>query len=575
MERQKHPKKTKSLKQYISLIRARNKRISMLVIGACALLLLVALIISAVSILKTEDTDDGRILSNVFVAGVDLGGMDRKEAESALRLTIGDALSTQDMVITLPNDELVLSPVDTEAFVNISDLVDAAYNYGRSGTKAENQRIRKHAHERKYVIALLDYMYLDLEYIQDAVKDFCNHYSSVMVQTTVSLHGSRPDYHSIIADGIPISSVKHQTLTINIGTPQFILEPNALYRQILDAYSLFHLSFTYEAPIALEPDLPDAQALFDEYCVLPEDASMNSSNFLVTPEVYGYGFDVAELARRIHRAEYGDTITISLGFLYPEITEEDLNVNYFQDVLATYVSNSKGQDAKRDINLQLACKAIDGMILKSGESFDFNHILGPRTTNAGYKSAPSYYGSSTNTIGGGISQVASALRYCAMLADLRIDEYHLHKYAVPYSPYGTDAAITYGGENLVFTNTSADPIRINASCIDGTVIVSIIGTQERDYTIGFRQEIVEVLQPEVEYQYMTKDNVYGYTDGHELQASIVGYVVELYVCHYDPVTGTEIYRELVLTCTYNRRNQIIVKLETDPEIVEPPVEDYE
>lgn len=569
MEKQEQSGKPKSLKQYITQLNARNKRISLIAIGACALLLLVSVIILAASALNREEEDDGLILSNVYVAGVNLGGMNREEAEYALRLTIGDSLSTQDMVITLPDDKLVLSPVDTEAFVNIEDLVDAAYNYGRSGTKAENRRIREHAKDRKYVIALLDYMYLDLAYIQDAVTDFCDSYSSVMVQTTVSLKGTRPDYRTIIADGIPISSVKHQTLTINIGTPQFALDRDALYTQILDAYSLFILAFTYEAPIATEPDIPDAQALFDQYCVLPEDASMNSSNFQVTPEVYGYGFNVEELARLIHRAEYGDTITITLGFLYPEITEEDLSVNYFQDVLATYISSSTGYNANRNTNLQVACAAINGMILKSGESFDFNHVLGPRTANAGYKSAPTYHGSSTNTIGGGISQVASALRYCAMLSGMRVDEYHLHKYAVPYTPYGTDAAITYGSENLVFTNISADPIQIFASCIDGSVVISIMGTEERDYSVAFRQEIVEILEPDVEYQYMTKDNVYGYADGHELQSAIVGYVVELYVCRYDLQTGEEISKELLYTCTYNRRNQILVRLESD-EIIEAP-----
>lgn len=568
MDEREHPEKAQAVRRYLNQFKARNKRISMIAVGACVLLLIAALIIAGVSLLNRENADDGRILSNVYVAGVNLGGMTREEAENALHLAIGESLSTEDMVVTLPDDALVLSPVDTEAFVNIEDLVDAAYDYGRTGTRTENNRIRKNAESRKYIIALLDYMYLDLDYIRYAVDDFCSHYSSVMVQTTVTLAGTRPDYRSLIADGIPISSVKHQTLTINIGTPQFALDADALYAQILDAYSLFHLSFTYEAPIAQEPDIPDAQALFDQYCVLAEDAVMDGTTFQVTPEIYGYGFDVAEVARKIHRAEFGDTITITLGFLYPEITEEDLAVNYFQDVLATYISTNKDYHYGRNVNLGLACNAINGMILKVGETFDFNQVLGPRTANAGYKSAPSYYGSSTSTIGGGVSQVASALRYCAMLSGLTIDEYHLHKYAVPYSPFGTDAAITYGSENLIFTNTTSEPVQIFASCIDGNVIVSIMGTEEQDYTVGFVQEITEVLEPEVEYQYMTEDNVYGYENGHVLQTGITGYVVDLYVCHYDAETGEEIFRELVGTYTYNRRNQIVVRLESSEEAEE-------
>lgn len=569
MEERERDRSSRSAQRYMAMFKARNKRISFMAMGACALLMVVALVIVGISFLSKEAEDDGLILDNVYIAGVNLGGMDRSEAESALRLTIGDSFSTQNMVVTLPDDQLVLTPVVSQAFVDIEELVDAAYDYGRSGTKLENKIARERSKDRDHIIALLDYMYLDLESIRREVDDFCESYSSVLVQTSVALSGNRPNYWDVIADGIPITSVRHQTLVINMGTPQFYLDADVLYNKILDAYSMFRMEFTYDAPISQVPDTPDAQALFDTYCILPEDAVMDSSTFLVTPEIYGYGFDVAEVARRIHRAEYGETITITLGFLYPEITEEDLNLNYFQNVLATFISSGNAGDSNRNTNLQLACDVINGTILKTGESFDFNMILGPRTTNAGYKSAPTYTGSSTNTIGGGISQVASALRYCAMLAGLQIDEYHLHTYAVPYTPYGTDAAINYGAENLVFTNNTPDPIQIFTSFIDGNVFVSITGTEERDYTVGIEHEVLKVLEPETTYQYMTEDNVYGYKDGHQLQAGLTGYIVAIYVCRYDSVTGELLSRELQETCTYSRRDQILVKLEQDDEAFDP------
>ena len=115
----------------------------------------------------------------------------------------------------------------------------------------------------------------------------------------------------------------------------------------------------------------------------------------------------------------------------------------------------------------------------------------------------------------------------------------------------------------MFTNTTADPIQIQATVSNGNVTITFLGTETRNYTVSYQQEIVKMLTPDVEYQFMTKDNVYGYADGHELQSPIVGYVVELYVCHYDPVTGREISRTLVEVCNYSRRNQILVRLEND------------
>ena len=556
--------------QYIARLRARNKRISLLAIGTCAVVLVVALSMMAVLLALQETPDDGKILSNVYVADVNLGGMTKDEARSALQLALGNTLSTENMVVTLPDDELVLSPLDTQAFISIDDLVTAAYQYGRDGTKLQNKITRAKAEKQKYVLPLLDYMYLDLGYIRQAVMDFCDNYTSIMTQSTVILKGERPDYHAIIADNIPISAVKHQVLQITIGSPQFVLDANVLYDEILDAYSLFDLNFTYAAPTAQVPDPLDAQQLFDTYCVYPADAYMDGNTYAVTPEVYGYGFDVTELARLIHRAEYGDTFTIKLDFLYPDITEEDLNVNYFQDVLASYTSAADTPyNADRLVNLQVACAAINGMILKPGETFDFNMILGPRTTDTGYKSAPTYSGSSTNIVGGGISQIASVLRYCAMVSGLQIKEYHTHAHAVSYTPMGTDAAISYGTENLVFTNTTANPIQIFVGSAYGAITVNIMGTEQRNYIQRVEFEVTETLEAETVYQFMTENNVYGYTDGYQLQSGLTGYVIQVYSVHYDLATGEEISRTLVDSCSYSRRNEIIIRIEQGEDVMNP------
>ena len=570
MEQNQQLSRSQQARRYVDLLKARNKRVSLMAISACVVLILIAGMMLGFYFLLEEKPDDGKILPNVYVAGVNLGGMTQEEATNALSLAMGDSLATQNMVVNLPDDRLVLSPLDTQAFVSVDELVDVAYQYGRNGTKLQNRMTRVKAETQKYVIPLLDYMYLDIHFIRQAVDNFCANYSSTMIQSTYVLKGNRPDYRTVIADGISLSAVKHQTLQINIGYPQFALEPDVLYEQILDAYSMFQLTFTYEAPTALEPDPLDAQAIFDQLCIYPEDAYMNSTTFTVVPEIYGYGFDVSELARRIHRAEYGDTITITLGFLYPDITEEDLNVNYFQDVMAAFTSTSEPTpNANRDHNLQVACSVINGMILKPGETFDFNLILGPRTADAGYKSAPAYAGSSANIIGGGISQVASALRYCAILAGLQVDEYHTHYYAVPYSPMGTDAAITYGKENFVFTNSSSDPIQIFAAANGGMVTINIMGTKDESTITHVEYEIADTMEPETVYQYMTADNVYGYQDGHELQAGITGYMIKVYVCEYDAVTGMELSRTLAYSCAYNRRNQIVIRIDQGDDLMDP------
>ena len=58
-------------------------------------------------------------------------------------------------------------------------------------------------------------------------------------------------------------------------------------------------------------------------------------------------------------------------------------------------------------NVKLACSGIYGMVLRRGETFSFNSLVGPNTQDAGYQEA--FDGRGESITGGGVSIVASAL----------------------------------------------------------------------------------------------------------------------------------------------------------------------
>ena len=299
---------------------------------------------------------------------------------------------------------------------------------------------------------------------------------------------------------------------------------------------------------------------------VPQDATIDNNTFDITPEIYGYGFNVENLQRQIDRAEYGQVIQVTLDFLLPDITVKALNTNLFKDTLASYVSKcTDGTNSNRDKNLQLSCAAINGYILKVGESFDFDDILGPRTKNKGYREAPTYSGSTTSIVGGGINQTASALYYCALQAGLTINERHAHRYAVTYTPMGTDASITYGSESLVFTNNTSAPIRIIATAQGSTVSITFMGTDDRDYTLKLETVVKETFAPSTVYQYMVKDNAFGYLDGQVTQTSQTGYAIEIYLCKYDKKTNQLVERVLLEEARYEARDRIVIKIESGEE----------
>lgn len=547
----------------LKMIKARNKRISLIAITlSLCVVLLAGILTGAYFLFLHRPQDDGKILPNVYVGGINIGSLSREDAKTVIQLTLIPTLTGEDMVVKLPNDTLCLSPTDTGISLDIDDLVDTAYAYGRTGSRVEQSIRRAQAENREYHLALLPYLNIDLDYVWNATKNFCNLYQTDLIEPSVQITGERPVYGQ--NNGVP---VQHQTLTVIMGSPKSDLSPDAIYAHILDGYSIMDLELEYEAPIIVEPQRPNAQEIFDKYCQLPKDAVMDRNSFEIIPEEYGYGFPVESLQRLIDQAEFGEVIQISMGFLLPDITENALNTNLFKDTLSSYVSKcNDGTNKNRDTNLQLSCEAINGYVIKVGESFDFNKVLGPRTTDRGYRNAPIYSGSTSSNIGGGINQTASALYYCALQAGLTIDERHAHRYAVSYTPLGTDASITYGAENLVFTNNTSAPIRILATAEGSTVSITFQGTDTADYMLKFEASVIEVFEPSTVYQHMVKDNAYNYVDGQVTQTSQVGYSIELYICLYDKQTGELVERRLLETARYESRDRIVIKIETgDPE----------
>lgn len=140
----------------------------------------------------------------------------------------------------------------------------------------------------------------------------------------------------------------------------------------------------------------------------------------------------------------------------------------FNKVYATY-STTYSNNKNRVNNLKLACKAIDGVVLKPGETFSFDKVVGKRTAKRGYKPATVFTGSNGHamSVGGGVCQVASTLFNTTLISNLSVVERYQHSQKVSYVPSGRDAAISWGTKNYRFKNNSGYPIKIKMSCKNG------------------------------------------------------------------------------------------------------------
>ena len=122
-------------------------------------------------------------------------------------------------------------------------------------------------------------------------------------------------------------------------------------------------------------------------------------------------------------------------------------------------------------------RALNGTIVKMGETFSFCNTLGPAKPEDGYLKADTF-DSDGNTIkayGGGKCQVSTTL-YNAVLAcsGLTVVERHEHSGEVYYVPEGKDACVAYGSCDFKFRNDNNFDIKMYFTNTPDNIDVRIV-----------------------------------------------------------------------------------------------------
>lgn len=118
-----------------------------------------------------------------------------------------------------------------------------------------------------------------------------------------------------------------------------------------------------------------------------------------------------------------------------------------------------GLNQDRIFNLNHAIKKINGMVLKKGDVFSFNDIVGPRNKASGFRHTADERGKAI--FGGGVSQIATTIDMAlkAYGSDINFLERHTYgsEYQDSYVTSGKDAVrVEYStGKNYAFTNNHA------------------------------------------------------------------------------------------------------------------------
>jgi vancomycin resistance protein YoaR len=147
-------------------------------------------------------------------------------------------------------------------------------------------------------------------------------------------------------------------------------------------------------------------------------------------------------------------------------------------------------------NAQLALKKISGYVLKPGEVFSFNKVVGSRVRDKGYVRAPvSYSGQLVVTWGGGVCQTSTTLYNVALLAGMEILERHPHHHAPHYVPPGRDAAVAFEGVDLKFRNPYDFPVVIQGEVEEKHLCIRLLGKTDSFQPAEVLQEVRQVHKP--------------------------------------------------------------------------------
>lgn len=473
----------------------KKKRVSPALIVLIAALVIAIAVFAGIGIYAMRYVNYDKILPNVYVAGIDVGGMTKEEAKAAIESGLS-ATEQQSINVNLPDQTLTFTPAQDTVLIDVDQAVDAAYRYGRNSSNPfAMSRAIKAAQRRRNDIDISTAVQVDTTYIRDLIDTTAAEISTDMTESIVD------------------TDEETHTITVTIGTPGKKLDTDTLYNLVSTAFASgdysdidFEYTMTYPANVALD-------RLYEQLTTEPKDAEYNPDTGEVDDAQVGYtpATPLDEANQELAMAAPGDTLTFTFDETAPELTKEQLEAVLFRDTLYSFGSVYDGSASGRTTNLRLACQAINGTVLQPGETFSFNDVVGERTAEKGYQEGVIYIsGSSEPALGGGICQVASTIYYCAMYADLEIVHREPHMFFVTYVPGGLDATVYWGSVDFQFKNSTNYPLRIDAEVSGGKVNIALVGTDENNYTVKIDTERIAT-EP---YQTIKKEGTGTYQSGY-------------------------------------------------------------
>jgi vancomycin resistance protein YoaR len=221
----------------------------------------------------------------------------------------------------------------------------------------------------------------------------------------------------------------------------------------------------------------------------------------IVPSRAGRDVAPAQLVRAVTAAAKGDRVArVELGARQPDLTTAKAKALGINEKLVAFTTQMGESSSNRIHNVHLMADYIDGTVIKPGETFSFNHVVGPRTEERGFLEGQMIIGSLVlPSIGGGVCQTATTLFNDAFELGLPILERTNHNLYLAHYPLGRDATVSWGGPDFEFKNDLQHGLLIKTSYTDSTLTFTFYGTNEHRRVVSHTSPQTKWTDPGMNY----------------------------------------------------------------------------
>ncbi|WP_344488285.1 VanW family protein [Nonomuraea monospora] len=217
----------------------------------------------------------------------------------------------------------------------------------------------------------------------------------------------------------------------------------------------------------------------------PRDASYQivDGKPVLVPARAGRGVNDKLLARDAEKvfAEGGArAIPVRLGTVAPTVETTQIQGLGIKELVGEFTTTFDCCQP-RVKNIQLMAQKVDGYLVKPGDTFSVNDVLGERTVEDGYVEAGQIVGGRmVNIVGGGGSQFATTMYNAAFFGGFDDVEHQPMDYYAPRYPAGRDVALLHPDLDLKWRNDSEHGVLIKTASTATSVTVSLWSTKRYD-----------------------------------------------------------------------------------------------